>query len=111
MIGFRLTMAVVALLELAVVLLFVGFMAFPALPHEAESGWSYPLSCCSDRDCRHVEAGAVRQTPDGYQIAATGEILPYADRRIRPSPDGLYHWCADAASPRTICLFVPVMAF
>jgi hypothetical protein len=77
--------------------------------HDALTGWSYPFSCCSNFDCRQVEAGAVAERPEGYVIRSTGEVIGHADPRLKDSPDGEYHWCSVAgeARSRTICLFVP----
>ena len=87
----------------------------PALAraHEAPKGWSYPLSCCSNYDCKPVAGGAVSERPEGYVIA-TGEVLAYNDKRVRHSPDGDFHWCAHQSgldAGRTICLFVPPRGF
>ena len=81
----------------------------PALGHEAPTGWSYPVSCCSGFDCREVSAAAIRERPEGYVIGPTGEVVAFSDKRLRNSPDGEYHWCsvAGADDGRTICLFVP----
>lgn len=77
--------------------------------HDAPSGWSYPFSCCSNQDCRPVASKAVSEKPQGYMINVTGEVVPYADKRIRISPDGEFHWCSVAGEEksRTLCLFVP----
>ena len=87
--------------------------AFPAGAHEAPKGWSYPLSCCSNYDCKQVSGGSISERPEGYVID-TGEVVAYSDKRIRNSPDGEYHWCAHQAgvdAGRTICLFVPSRGF
>jgi hypothetical protein len=81
--------------------------------HQAPSGWAYDYLCCSNRDCREISASQVRESPDGYVIAFTGETLAYDDRRIRNAPDGRYHWCECRAckdSP-TRCLYVPHRGF
>lgn len=84
-----------------------------ALAHEAKSGWSYPYACCSNQDCREVPASAVSERPEGYVINPTGEVVAYSDRRVKISPDGVYHWCSIAGedNSRTICLFVPPRLF
>ncbi|WP_265518942.1 hypothetical protein [Nitratireductor luteus] len=90
-----------------------------AHPHDAppsamaQDGWTYPYACCSDKDCREVAGAAVRERPEGYVIQATGEVISYQDRRVRHSPDGLFHICTVAGleTSRTICLFVPPRAF
>ncbi len=81
-----------------------------AIAHEAASGWSYPLSCCANFDCREATTGEVEERPEGFVIAGTGEVVPMTDKRIRNSPDGKFHLCAHQAgvdAGRTICLFVP----
>lgn len=84
------------------------FKALPANAHEAASGWAYPWSCCSNQDCRPVSSEWVKTRDGGYELP-TGEIVPYSSTKIRPSPDGEYHWCSVAGSDNgnTICLFVP----
>ncbi len=88
-------------------------VALPGFAHEAKTGWQYPYACCSGYDCREVPANAISARPSGYVINGTGEVVSYTDKRIRQSPDGLYHWCSVAGSNdgRTICLFVPPQSF
>jgi hypothetical protein len=77
-------------------------------------GWQYPWSCCSSMDCKMVGGQAVSEKPEGYVIDGTGEVIAYADKRVKDSPDGEYHWCAHQAgldAGRTICLFVPPKGF
>lgn len=84
-----------------------------AAAHDAPQGWAYPTECCSGTDCRMVSASWIAETPGGYVIATTGEVIPYGDARIRSSPDGLYHWCSHYGrdDTQTICLFVPQSMF
>lgn len=84
-----------------------------AKAHDAPAGWSYPYACCSDQDCRPVGSDAIGEGSAGYTIRATGEVLSYADTRVRFSPDGEFHWCsvAGGSDTRTLCLFVPPRAF
>ena len=88
-------------------------LVFGAHAHDAPSGWSYPLACCSDFDCRAVPADWIEEGPDGFRIVITGEVIPMTDRRVRHSPDGEFHWCSVAGSDdgRTICLFAPPRSF
>lgn len=86
------------------------FGVLPARAHEAPTGWNYPLSCCANHDCQSLSVQAISERPEGYVVNGTGEIVAYADKRVKDSPDGLYHWCAHQAgldAGRTICLFVP----
>jgi hypothetical protein len=100
--------------SIAAFLLFLTpWTAVPAGAHEAPMGWTYPLSCCSNYDCKQVSNGSVSERPEGYVIE-TGEVVAYSDKRIRNSPDGDFHWCAHQAgvdAGRTICLFVPSRGF
>lgn len=91
-----------------------GALAHDALPTAAQpQGWTYPFACCSGYDCRMVPTRQVSERPEGYVIATTGEIVGYADKRVRNSPDGDFHWCSVAGKNdgKTICLFVPPRAF
>lgn len=85
-----------------------------AMPTAAQPlGWTYPWSCCSGNDCRRAD-GEVAERPEGYQIAETGEIVPYGDKRVKDSPDGEFHWCRHMTGQhagKTICLFVPPRGF
>jgi hypothetical protein len=94
--------------------------ALPVRAHDAIAtpaqplGWKYPWSCCSSMDCRMLGDQAVSERPEGYVIGSTGEIVAYADKRVKNSPDGEYHWCAHQAgidAGHTICLFVPPKGF
>lgn len=88
-------------------------LATAAQAHEARSGWTYPYACCSDRDCREIPQSAVLERPEGYVLRRTGEVVAYSDRRVRQSPDGVFHLCTVAGleTSRTICLFVPPRMF
>ncbi|WP_244468046.1 hypothetical protein [Nitratireductor soli] len=90
-------------------------VAFPALAvaHEAKSGWRYPYACCSDNDCREVKDAAISEIPEGYLVKVTGEVVGYGDKRVKDSPDGVFHWCSIAGKndSRTICLFVPPRSY
>jgi hypothetical protein len=94
-------------------------LSAPAYAHDAvptaakPQGWSYPFSCCSGYDCREVQSTSISQRPEGYVIKGTGEVIAYSDKRIKYSPDGVYHWCsvAGANDGKTICLFVPPSSY
>jgi hypothetical protein len=88
--------------------------ASPARAHDAPTGWTYPWSCCSSMDCKEVAPKAISERPEGYVVNSTGEVVAYADKRVKDSPDGEYHWCAHQAgidAGHTICLFVPPKGF
>ena len=90
--------------------LFAPLLVGAAHAHESPMGWKYPFSCCANHDCQALGEKAISERPEGYVVIATGEVVTYADRRVKDSPDGLYHWCAHQAgidAGRTICLFVP----
>jgi hypothetical protein len=100
--------------------------AFPAGAHDAPSGWTYDLSCCSNRDCQPVPSSMVTATPGGWLIdippgvhktAPEGfrALVPWDSPDIRHSPDGLFHPCIAPAvgpygsGPVLLCLYVPDM--
>lgn len=88
-------------------------LTIAAQAHDAKRGWTYPLACCSDYDCREVADSDVMERPEGYVIKVTGEVIPMTSRKVRPSPDGVFHWCSVAGKNdgKTICLFVPPRSF
>ena len=92
---------------------FLLLSALPAAAHDAKSGWTYPLACCSDFDCREVADSDILERPEGYVIRVTGEVIPMSSRKVRQSPDGVFHWCSVAGKSdgKTICLFVPPRSF
>lgn len=74
----------------------------------------YPADCCSGCDCRPVAAEDVRVTAGGWLVEATGEVIGFADAKLKPSRGGGFHRCSPAfckagAGDRTICLFTPGM--
>lgn len=91
----------------------------PASAHQAVAtashpdGWTYPVTCCSNHDCRLVPASRISERPQGYVVNATGEVIAYGDPKVRHSPDGEFHWCSvnGAEDGRTICLFAPPRGF
>ncbi|RVD15428.1 MAG: hypothetical protein EOS73_32115 [Mesorhizobium sp.] len=94
----------------------VAISAGESWPHDAlptaaaPQGWSYPFACCANYDCRTVRDADVVEGARGYEIRATGELIPMRDKRVKDSPDGQFHWCAHQAgidAGKTICLFVP----
>lgn len=96
----------------------LGWPVDRADAHEAPTGWSYPLACCSSIDCRQVGRGTaspvrIIEGPDGFRVSTTNEVIPYGDPRVRQSPDGEFHWCSTAGSDvgSTICIFAPPRAF
>lgn len=100
--------------------------AHEAMPTAAQPlGWKYPSSCCSGYDCRRVGDAApipqseggdgvfITETTNGFVVNTTHELIAHGDKRIKDSPDGMYHWCSTSGSVtgRTICLYVPPRAF
>lgn len=97
-------------------LLWIGqARAHEALPTAAQpEGWTYPLSCCSTQDCRQAKAGEVKENDSGFRVVSTGEIVGYTDKRVKNSPDGLFHVCqqgGDFDKGRVLCLFAPPRSY
>lgn len=92
-----------------------------AMGHEAPSGWTYDIECCSSIDCAPVMAEAVTVTPDGWRVVLgvgehfTGrtvdQIVPFDDPRIRISGDEDFHVCLSIHTGRLLCVYVPPMGF
>lgn len=85
-----------------------------AWPHQAPTGWQYGWECCSFTDCRQMASDAVAETPQGYTIKLTGEVIPYGDKRLKQSKDEFYHQCTKGGDPNekhSICLYTPDRGF
>lgn len=111
-------------MKIAVILMAVCGLIFLAVAlaqaHEATDvngqplGWSYGWECCSGMDCSVSGDRDISETPEGYRIEITGEIIPYGDKRIKRSRDEFFHRCTPggvATAPRSICLYVPDRGF
>jgi hypothetical protein len=118
--------ALTTLVVAAISCLFVVvFLVATARAHEAiptasqPLGWTYPWSCCSGMDCRVIgdtnstDRVHVIEAEDGYRFTTSTEVIPYNDKKIKESPDGLFHWCTKGGKDDsdTICLFVPPKGF
>lgn len=62
-----------------------------AAPVQAHSWYSF--ACCSGIDCGPLPPGAVEASPAGWRLKATGEIVPYGDKREQQSQDSDFHVC------------------
>lgn len=96
------------------------FMASTAQAHDAiptatqPLGWTYDYSCCNTMDCSQAVDGLIKVTKEGYQVATTGEVIPWTDKRLKRSKDEFYHRCTPggkADAPRSLCLYVPDTGF
>jgi hypothetical protein len=124
MIPFRLTMAIIAILQFAVASLFVAAMAWPSLAGAHE--W-YDTDCCDTRDCRPISGtnadgtrwSELREVEAGYEWTSsqTGRVyvFPHSSPKVRPSRNGEYHGCeivvgegpANGASIG-MCIYIPL---
>jgi hypothetical protein len=96
-----------------------GIIWSEARAHEAPSGWSYPVQCCSNRDCAEIPASRVKESPQGYRVtlvpgdhdfvkAQTSWLIPY--EKTKPSPDGVYHICI-SPTMTMLCFFAGARSF
>lgn len=81
---------------------------------EAAAHKWYPWQCCSNRDCMEITKDDVIEGANGITIRATGELVPWGDKRIKftppDDPNNGYHWCRKMAGPekdKTICVYLP----
>ena len=101
-------------------LLIIGAGSEPVRAHEAMSGWRYPISCCSDRDCAVVSPEAVREVRGGYIVTvkpgthpmwpATKDapaVFNIPAHEGTPSPDGQFHICISPSGAR-LCFFAAI---
>ena len=83
-------------------------------PRHSRSAGNIPGPAAPTWIARCSAIRAISEKPEGYVINGTGEVVAYADKRVKDSPDGEYHWCAHQAgldAGHTICLFVPPKGF
>jgi hypothetical protein len=89
-----------------------------ARAHQAESGWAYPIACCSGNDCYSIAEEEVKLVGGLYQIVKTGELFsnpdsgepPAGARKWRWSGDSQFHRCSPSGQQSdqlSFCLFVP----
>lgn len=80
-----------------------------ARAHDAPTGWSYGIECCSLKDCSEVPADWIVEDAAGVHIVPTGEVIAYSDARLKQSKDEAFHWCRPpgVSNPKTICLYRP----
>lgn len=86
------------------IIVFILLLAFggPARAHE----W-YPISCCSDKDCRALDEAK------GEWVKEEGKVWVLWDGRRKAkssagwSPDGKFHLCENPQGD-ILCLFAPV---
>ena len=62
--------------------------------------------CCNHVDCAEVPAGGLAEKPGGYEVAETGEVIPY-QRIIWKSQDGGWWRCRNVRTNATRCLIGP----
>ncbi len=77
-------------------------------------GWLYDATCCSTKDCKELAPGEIKSIQGGWRVESTGEVIPYADRRIKQSKDDRFHRCAakgDFTLKTSLCLYIPEMSF
>lgn len=106
---------IVVILALWVIVPLVAAFAHDAPPSKMQPlGWQYGWECCSMTDCRPLASNAVAETPQGYVIKLTGEVIPYGDKRLKQSKDEFYHQCTKGGDPNekhSICLYTPDRGF
>ena len=54
---------------------FLSIFTADAYPHDAKSGWAYPIACCAGFDCGEIPASTVQERPDAIGLAVPG--MPY----------------------------------
>ena len=94
----------------------------PASAHPAPSGWEYPLRCCSNKDCAHVDQRNVHIVPGGFEFrvpAGTHPMVPAGGpsavifvphEKAERSPDGEPHICLNPERV-LLCAFIGPFGF
>jgi hypothetical protein len=103
----------IAILFAFVIFPIIAALYSPAEAHEAPTGWTYPLYCCSNRDCVMLKSERVTEGPDGFRVTLlpgdhdfvkqqTSFLVEY--KSAKPSPDGAYHICI-SPELKMLCFF------
>ena len=77
-----------------------------ASAHQAPSGWSYDMSCCSNEDCHPVEVDQVEDLGGGRWRY---DGLTFEGSQVRPSKDNRFHVCIIKRSDGSrvpMCIYV-----
>lgn len=102
-----------------VVLALISLMSvFTVAAHEAPSGWSYDIECCSEMDCEPVPDTAIREVHGGYQVvllpgqhrfakARIEAFIPHGSDKIRVSGDAHKHACVRPWDMAILCIYLP----
>lgn len=100
---------VIAVLIMAFIMVAASAWLSEAEAHQAPTGWTFDPRCCGNGDCYPVQDDAIRETPSGYLVEATGEVIPYQSTKVLPSPDGLPYRCSvqGNVTAHTYCLYLP----
>jgi hypothetical protein len=81
----------------------------------ATGAWAhswYPLDCCSERDCRRIEASEVRELSYTQVLdLVTGTVV--TGSKVRQSQDGDWHICNlfGDRKAKPLCVFRPVPSY
>lgn len=91
------------------------------VPLPAHGHAFYSTECCSGKDCAAVRPELVRATAKGWRVEiGPGDhplarkyrvifLVPYGDKKVKPSPDGQFHACIAAWADVLFCLYTPEM--
>jgi hypothetical protein len=105
-------------LRIIVVVLLANVFIWWALISALAHGW-YEYRCCSDKDCRALEAHEIRVAPEGFYVTPDGgptQFVPMGNHRLREIPAAAsaediqkFHLCTVQGKPtgEILCLYVP----
>lgn len=90
-----------------IIMVFVCALVLAVFSTKASAHEWYPISCCSDKDCRALDEAK------GEWVKEEGKLWVLWDGRKHPkssagwSPDGKFHLCENP-SGLILCFFAPV---
>jgi hypothetical protein len=108
----RTAMIILAVIGLIFLWLLAALILMASVrPSNAHSIYHY--ECCHDRDCWPLEDVEIRETPEGWLLVETGEVIPYDWPKVKDSPDGRYHLCTTTGdfTGMKLCLYRPPLGF
>jgi hypothetical protein len=81
-------------------------LATPAWGHSSPSGWAYPISCCSNLDCRPLPCDALEEIEDG-KVRDIENGQTYERSMVQSSGDHHCHICTEGglSNGKPLCVF------
>ncbi len=76
-----------------------------ALAHDAQTGMTYPFSCCGGQDCKPVPCDELVEQDNGWWEYLPTHT-PFPPHVVQPSQDRFCHICVTPSVKQGRCAFI-----